>query len=73
MRLHTIPLTSHVHFKQCRFYSAVWRKIQHACVCVHVEITNLSKWHFAKTVIDILITRAQINLRFSLRKAELPS
>ena len=55
MRLHTIPLTSHVHFKQCRFYSAVLLKIQHLGDCVHVEITSLNKWHFARTAIDIYI------------------
>ena len=55
MRLHTIPLTSHVHFKQCRFYSAVLLKIQLAGDCVHVEITSLNKWRFARTAIDIYI------------------
>ena len=57
MRHHTIPLTSHVYFKQCRFYSAVWLKIQRAGDCVRVEISSLNKWHFARTAIDILLTR----------------
>ena len=72
MRLHTIPLTSHVHFKQCRFYSVVLLKIQHACACVHVGITSLNKWHFARTAIDSLLTGTQSIMRYSLRKGELP-
>ena len=72
MRLHTIPLTSHVHFKQCLFYSAVLLKIQHARACVHVEITSLNKWHFARTVIDILLIGIQSILRYSVSKGKFP-
>ena len=72
MRLHTIPLTSHVHFKQCRFYSAVLLKIQHVGGCVLVEIISLNKWHFARTAIDIWLITAQSIMRSSLLKGGIP-
>ena len=72
MRLHTIPLTSRVYFKQCRFYSAVLLKIQHVGDCVHVEITSLNKWHFARTAIEILLIRTQSIMRSSLRNGDFP-